>query len=147
MASPRARLLGRVDAAWDEFNARVQAVPPDRWSAPTSAGWSLRAMLAHVAAWHDATAFRLHRFAATGRPQPKVEENDDAFNARVAEETADRSPDDVRLSLGASFDRLRAAIASLPPDLDPDGWTEAVVAGNSFGHYDEHLPELDGAAS
>jgi len=136
-----------MDLAWAEFSARVDALPSARWEEPTSAGWSRRAMLAHVAAWHDATAFRLHRYAATGRPQPKVEADDDAFNARVAAETTDRSPEQVRTALIGSFDRLRAAIASLPAALDPDGWIEAVVSGNSIGHYEEHLPELGEGAS
>ncbi len=31
------------------------------------------------------------------------------------------------------------------PALDADGWVTAVVAGDTFEHYEEHAPELDGA--
>lgn len=104
-------------------------------------------MLAHVAAWHDATAYRLHRFTATGVPQDKVEPDDDAFNARVARESAELSDERVIATLDASYARLQAAIRDLPVGYgdDDEGWVEAVVAGNTYDHYPEHLVELAAA--
>ena len=101
-------------------------------------------MLAHVTAWHDATAFRVLRFGATGHTQPKVEEDDDRFNARVAAETAELPHERILGSLRSSYDRLRHAVASLD-GLDADGWVEHVVAGNTYEHYEEHLPEVEAA--
>lgn len=143
MEAAREALLRRMDAAWAEFSARADAAPRGAWDRETSAGWALRAMLSHIAAWHEATTYRLHRFAATGRPQPKLEPDDDRFNARVAEETADRTPEQVRRSLHGSYERLREAVDGQPVELDPGGWIEAVVAGNCYGHYEEHLSEID----
>ena len=103
-------------------------------------------MLAHIAAWHDATAYRLHRFGATGHPQPKVVEDDETFNASVAAETAGRR----RRRSGPTsrlVRTLRVAILALDPELDPKGWVEAVVAGNTYEHYDEHRAELESAIS
>ena len=100
-------------------------------------------MLAHIAAWHDATAYRLHRFGATGHAQPKVVDDDEAFNARVAAEIAGRPPEMIRTDVHGSFERLRAAVLALDPELDPKGWVEAVVAGNTYEHYDEHRAELE----
>lgn len=101
-------------------------------------------MLAHVAAWHDATAYRLNRFTATSTPQDKVEPDDDAFNARVARESADLPDARVLATLDSSFARLHSALQELPDGYadDDDGWVEAVVAGNTNEHYAEHLPEL-----
>lgn len=140
----RRDLLARIDVAWDEFRRAVEGRRADGFAATTASGWTLRAMLAHVGAWHDATAYRLYRFAATGRAQPNVQEDDDTFNARVAAETADRSDDQVILDLDRSFERLRATVAELPGGFSTfdDGWVEAVVAGNSYDHYREHLEEL-----
>lgn len=112
----------------------------------TDAGWTVGGMLAHIAAWHEATAYRLHRFGATGRPQPKVVEDDDAFNARVIDETAGRHAELIRADVHSSFERLRVAVLALDPDLDPRGWVEAVVAGNTYEHYEEHRAELRSAA-
>ena len=114
----------------------------EAYERPTPSGWTVGAMLAHIAAWHEATAYRLHRFGATGHPQPKVVEDDEAFNAQVAAETAGRHAELIRADVHASFERLRAAVLALDPDLDPKGWVEAVVAGNTYEHYEEHREEL-----
>ena len=141
----REELLIQVDRGWVDLERRVRRLPIDAYERPTATGWSLKAMLAHIAAWHDATTHRLYRFLATGREQPMVVEDDDAFNATVVEETADRSAEQVRRSLYRSFERLREVLGEVPPDLDGSGWIAAVAAGNSYGHYPEHLPELDAA--
>jgi hypothetical protein len=117
----------------------------EAYERPTASGWTVGAMLAHIAAWHEATAYRLYRFGATGHAQPKVVEDDEAFNARVAAETAGRHAELIRADVHASFERLRAAVLALDPELDPKGWVEAVVAGNTYEHYEEHRDELQAA--
>jgi hypothetical protein len=114
----------------------------EAYERPTASGWTVGAMLAHIAAWHEATAYRLYRFGATGHAQPKVVEDDEAFNARVAAETAGRHAELIRADVHASFERLRAAVLALDPELDPKGWVEAIVAGNTYEHYGEHRDEL-----
>ena len=106
----------------------------EAYERPTPSGWTVGAMLAHIAAWHEATAYRLHRFGATGHPQPKVVEDDEQFNARVAAETAGRHAELIRSDVHASFERLRLALLTLDPELDPKGWVEAIVAGNTYEH-------------
>ena len=117
----------------------------EAYERPTPSGWTVGAMLAHIAAWHEATAYRLHRFAATGHPQPKVVEDDETFNAQVAAETAGRHAELVRADVHVSFERLRLALLTLDPELDAKGWVEAVVAGNTYEHYEEHREELRAA--
>ncbi len=145
--SPRDGLVYRVDEAWRPFAAGMARLQHETYGRPTSSGWTVGAMLAHIAAWHDATAYRLHRFGATGHAQPKVVDDDEAFNARVAAEIAGRPPEMIRTDVHGSFERLRAAVLALDPELDPKGWVEAVVAGNTYEHYDEHRAELESAFS
>jgi hypothetical protein len=83
-------------------------------------------------------------FGATGHPQPLVDDDHDAFNARAVRETAGLPPEAVLGWLRGSFDRVRAAVADLDPELDADGWVARVVALNTFGHYDKHIGELSG---
>jgi hypothetical protein len=145
----RDELLDRMDHGWAVFEALVGRVPPDQFSAPTSSRWALASMLAHVAAWHDETTHRLYRYMATGHQQPPPNEgdtSDDAYNARVVEETRDRSPDQILHSLRRSHARLRGAVAELDARLD-DGWIAAIVGGNTYEHYAEHQPELEAAVS
>ena len=142
MTYAREALLDRMDGAWAGFSGSVDRLDPGDLAMPTASGWTLGAMLAHVTAWHDATAFRVQRYGATSHTQPKVEEDDDRFNERVAAETAGLPPDRILASLRSSYDRLRDAVASLDT-LDEDGWVEHVVAGNTYEHYEEHLPEVE----
>jgi len=140
--SPRDDLVFRVDEAWRPFAADMARLSHEAYERPTASGWTVGALLAHICAWHEATAYRLHRFGATGHPQPKVVEDDEAFNAQVAAETAGRHAELIRADVHASFERLRVAVLALDPELDPKGWVEAVVAGNTYEHYAEHHDEL-----
>ena len=144
MGQSREDLLAALDAGWWRFAERLDRVPPAAYSTPTTSGWTVGAMLAHVAAWHEATAYRLRRYRATGRPQPKVEEDDDAFNGRVASEADGVDPEIIRADVRGSYERLREALQALDPALDDEGWVTAVVAGNTFEHYEEHVAELPG---
>lgn len=144
----RDELLDRMDHGWTVFEMLVERVPAERFGEPTSSGWALGSMLAHVTAWHDETTHRLYRYMATGRQQPPPNEgdaNDDPYNARVVAETRDRLPDQIRHSLRRSFARLRAALAELEATLDDDGWVHDVVGGNTYAHYNEHQPEVEAA--
>jgi len=144
----RDELLNRMDHGWTMFEALVARVPAAQFGAPTSSGWALGSMLAHVAAWHDETTHRLYRYMATGHQQPPPNEgdaSDDAYNARVVDETRDRTPDQILHSLRRSYARLRGAVAELGAELDDEGWVSAIVGGNSYAHYEEHQPEVEAA--
>jgi uncharacterized protein (TIGR03083 family) len=140
------KLRQRVETGWQAFDARVDLLAPGDLDRVTTSGWTIGAMLGHVAAWHDATAYRLDRFAATGHEQPPVEADEDRFNARVAAEVEGLPAARLVEWVRASHDRLDRALRALPA-LDADGWVEAVVAGNTFEHYEEHTPELEGLPS
>ena len=143
--SPRDDLVFRVDEAWRPFAADMARLSHEAYERPTASGWTVGVMLAHIAAWHEATAYRLYRYGATAHPQPKVVEDDEAFNAQVAAETTGRHAELIRADVHASFERLRVAVLALDPELDPKGWVEAVVAGNTYEHYAEHHDELRAA--
>ena len=114
----------------------VETTPP----APTPADWSGMAI----------------QFAKRGLHLDNVVSGEPGCDDKVLRPTAiafDASGLDqatpVRLYLyafadRATFERLRSSIAGLRPGYAAleDGWVEAVVAGNTFGHYAEHLDEL-----
>ena len=140
-----ARLLDRLDAGWRPFRAAVDHIGLRHFHRPTPVGWDYAALVEHVAAWHDVTADRLAALRSEGafRPPPDV----DAFNAEAARVAQGRSGPELLARLDRSFTRLRSEVEQLGEAqlAANDGWADQVVAGNSFGHYEEHRPELAAA--
>lgn len=166
-----ASVLTRMDEAWLPFRLGVAAMGLAAFDRATPAGWSYKAMLVHVSAWHELTVWRLRRYrerGETGLPSAAEtveifdalglrgttrdavtrEWSADAFNAAVAEAAADRDAAAVLHELSESYARLRDQVAALTDEQvaahveDGRSFVEAVVAGNSHGHYAEHHDEL-----
>jgi hypothetical protein len=68
----------------------------------------------------------------------------DAINAELVRAAEGRTPRDLLEELDSSWEALREVVASLTDDdlTLADGWIVSKVAGNSWPHYEEHLPEL-----
>ena len=110
--------------------------------------WTRKQMLAHISAWHELTSDRLARYAEAGEPVGLPgDEGEDAINTRTARGADGRTTGEILYGLDDSFRRLRRAVARLSDGqlAANDGWAAAVIAGNSFDHYTEHLPDLDAA--
>lgn len=148
MAPPHtvAELLRRVDEGWSTFRAAIERLPEDAWEEPVpGGGWSRRKMLNHIRVWHELTARRLRHFRETGeRPPPPGEE--DAINAQAAAEADVRSDAMIAALLDESQRELQQEIGRLQDAqlAAHDGWPAAVVAGNTYEHYDEHRADLAG---
>ncbi|HET7677158.1 MAG TPA: DinB family protein [Candidatus Limnocylindrales bacterium] len=139
-----AELVARVEQGWAAFRALVDRVARNGGlERNTETGWPAKAVAAHVAAWHEQATGRLGEWRATGRipPVPDV----DAFNAQVAERTAGDAPESVLARLDASYPPLLSALRALSEaDLQAHRHLLGyIVAANTFGHYEEHLAELD----
>ncbi len=135
----------RVLGGFLPFRIGAVAIGTDALGTRTPSGWTYQQMIAHVAAWHEATTVRLRALRETGSPLDLPELADaDAFNARVAAVAARATPDEVLDRLAGSFEALRAELARIDEAAlaAHDGWGAAVVAGNTLDHYAEHQAEL-----
>ncbi|HLX35160.1 MAG TPA: DinB family protein [Candidatus Limnocylindrales bacterium] len=138
------QLIATMDDAWAPFHDAVRALPAQLLEQRLGEnGWTRKQMLAHVAAWHDITVERLSGFHETGEPAPFLED-EDAVNARAARGAEGRTTGEVLLTLDESFRRLRREVARLSNEdaVAFDAWAARMIAGNSFGHYGEHLSDL-----
>lgn len=127
------------------FRLAAAAAGAEALERATPTGWTYKQMLAHVAAWHELTTRRLLALRESGQPLTPSELHDvDAFNARVSSEAARESGDAVLERLGRSFDSLNAELKRHSDEgLEAhDGWGLAILAGNTFDHYAEHIREL-----
>jgi hypothetical protein len=136
--------LRRVDAAWRAFHAVAARFPSERMDAHLNEdGWTVKQMLAHIAAWHDLTADRLVKFLSTGRPAG-LDQDPDAFNALVARRAIGKTAGEILNDTEATFNRLRRQMQRLTDAQlrTSDSWAAWVIRGNTYGHYEEHWADI-----
>jgi hypothetical protein len=136
-------LLARMDEGWTSFRDRVRSVPSEHLEMHIGDGWTRKQMLAHIGAWHDLTTERLSAFVESGEPGDPPED-DDAFNARVARTAVGRTTGEILLGMDDTYRRLRREVARLTDAqlAAHDAWASAIIAGNTFDHYVDHLDDF-----
>ena len=150
-----AELLERIQRDWSELWTAIDGLTPDQLQTPDAGGWSIKDNLAHVTAWER---FLLLRYLqgrpadeAMGLDEASAEPHYDIINAALYERNRDRSLADVTESARAIHREVVDYLASLPfetvmrqmYDDDPEKRPlMAWVAGNTFGHYEEHLEAI-----
>jgi hypothetical protein len=145
-------------AAWEALVAQVGEA---HLTDPGVEGdWSVKDVIAHIAAYEEWTADQL-RAVARGEREAYISDaipaaarglDVDARNAIIFEATRTQSLAKGLAQARATFDGLVAAIEALPEDAlsEPNrsGWTKEQpllepVAGNTYEHYHEHIPLLE----
>ena|SRR6187549_1340976 len=139
-----AETLARMDEGWAAFRERLRGLPTQLLDAHIEeGGWTRKQMLAHISTWHDLTTERLTGLVASGEPQG-TSDHEDVINARAARAAIGRTSGEILLDIDHSYRQLRRKVARLTDeDLTAhDSWAAAVIAGNTYGHYGEHLADL-----
>jgi hypothetical protein len=150
----KTELLRAMRAGHAPIAAAIAGMSDDELlaEAPGMPGWTRKDVLAHVEWWHRHSSAVLEGVRSGVNPHPDTDEawDIDAHNARVLAENRGRSAADVRTGEAASFDELVAAVEAATDhelfDVGIQPWLEDaaadVVAGDSSGHYPEHVPHL-----
>lgn len=141
----REDLLRQEAEAWGRIDAMVGSLSPDELvrAGYTAEGWSVKDMMAHVAAWSDFAARVLREIAAgtwSGREPTDERGGTDRLNAEWYERDRDLDVDTVRsMWRSTRADMLEAfgALGEITPDADE--WFEE--SGPS--HYADHLADLE----
>ena len=136
-------LLALVQGAWISFRLGLRSLGLPGLEDKTSTGWTYKDLAAHAAAWEDRTVTRLRTLRESGK-KPDGADDADEFNAAVVEQTRGRDAHEVSDELDASHARIVDEIGKLTPEQihAHDDWAIAVIAGNTYGHYAEHLDEI-----
>jgi hypothetical protein len=138
-----AETLARMDAGWSEFRRRVHAMPSQLLEERLGQGsWTRKQMLGHMATWHERTVEALGQL--TAGELPGEPEETDAINARAARAAVGRTTGEILFALDDSYRQVHRAVARLTDErlTAHDGWATAMIAGNTYGHYEEHLEDL-----
>jgi Mycothiol maleylpyruvate isomerase N-terminal domain len=151
-------LTQAFEQAWAPFRAAVDKADLDR---ATSAGWTVKEMLSHVAFW-DETVTPVIAMLLRGGDMPGPDQwpgfasgfeapNDGTWphfeihNAREAEWGRGQSNETIVDRLDKAHAQAAAAIAALTPDEVQNERFRGYVLGEKIGHYEEHLAELAGS--
>jgi hypothetical protein len=138
----RAEATRREHETWEPFAAALAEVPAHLRDRPVLRdGWSPTDVAWHVASWIDRQAGIFERIAdGTWQPEPL---DIDAMNAGLLEQSRSISWDDATSKLESARERILAAWGALP-SIDDDVLQR--FAGDTYEHYEEHLPDLRPAA-
>jgi len=134
-----------MDQVWRRFRAAVESFPGEYLDHRLGeGGWTRKQMLAHISVWHDLTSQRLTAFVQSGQPVP-LAEHEDVINARAARAAEGRTAGEIVQGMDDSYRRLHRLIGRLSNAHfeTHDGWVAAVIAGNTYDHYQEHRADLE----
>lgn len=137
-------VLALVQTSWTPFRLAIGAIGLPSLEEKTATGWTYKDLVAHAGAWEDRAASRLETFRESGaKTYPGVDDTDE-FNAAVVERTRGRDAREVLAELDAAHARIVGEIGKLTPAQihANDDWVITDVAGNTYGHYADHLDEI-----
>jgi hypothetical protein len=149
------RAVEGVEAAWRRLRDTAARLGPERLELATTAGWTAKEMLAHVAFWQEAiegavtVLFRGQplpagwSFGSAYAPEGEDWPAADVHNAREAAWARQRSSEDVLQRLDAAHGRFLAFMATVSDD-EVSGHVD-YFAGLP-AHLLEHLAELEALA-
>lgn len=107
--------------------------------------WTLRDVLAHIAAWQNEARIWIERAGRGERIGPFMDEDVDQWNARRVEERRRLPLVDVIQEFNDAQDTLLALLDQWPEDaipLGPNGWTATARLWWLTDHDVEHLAQI-----
>lgn len=150
-AFTKANLLQRILNGREQLDATLGRIPEKEMEEPLlHDGWSVKDVLGHLAFWEETVPLRFETGRAGREPEPMGDM--DALNARVLADFRRLSLDEVRRREQAAYRRLLDMVADATSDeLFKPGYFVGTgehpflswIAGNTWGHYEEHLPEIN----
>ena len=150
---PRADLIGRIEAIRERWRRLVADVDEDRMELPGPTGdWSFKDLASHLTAWRRRTIARLEA-EGRGDPPPTApwpvelgEDETDAINGWIYEQTKDRPLSEVMAEADATYEPFIAAVRALPIESvarEHGSYVEAEAEdGHPYGHLGEHEPDV-----
>ena len=135
-----AQLLEKMREGWRPFRRAVARSGLMRLGETTSAGWTAKAMLSHIAYWIESLDRSLpYRRRGERGPVPDVQAENDRERA-----AADARPAlEVTRRLDDAYAKLVKIVEALPADEDLHFMAVRLIAGESYGHFAEHIGELE----
>ncbi len=151
----REELVQRITDGRRELESLLGMVPAERMQEPVlTNGWSVKDLVGHLGYWEERalTLFDWFNGGSEPIPAPGTATADD-LNASAMARIHQGSLAELVQSEKVAYQRILDLIRTAPePDLfDPQRYALAQgnafvdwIEGNTYGHYEEHLPDLRG---
>lgn len=135
-------IIGKIQDTYAEILSLYRDVPlSNLLDSSLPNGWSVKDVLAHLAAWEARCASLLDEAHASDTPlkaMPDIE----ALNREFYEERRTWSWEEVESEFRAAHRNLLDAIQGLPRERLDDPFIRQSIAEETWEHYQEHLPDL-----
>ena len=135
-----AELIERIREGWRPLRRALARAGNSRLDEKIASGWTAKAMLAHLAYWLEALDESLPERLA-GRRGPIRDAQ--AENDRIEAEAATLSAHAVVKRLDDAYKKVFDIVQALPADEDVHFMAIRLIAGESYGHFFEHLVEIE----
>jgi len=135
-----AQLLEKMREGWRPFRRAVARVGLRRLGEATPSGWTAKAMLSHLANWLEILDEALpYRLRGERGPVRSIQAENDREIAAAASHPAP----EITKRLDTAYAKLVKTVEALPADEDVHFMAIRLIAGESYGHFFEHLPEIE----
>jgi len=155
--------LSALDKGWNDLRAYLETLTPDQMTLPTdAAGWTVKDHLIHLAVWEDgmyALLQGLSRREYMGVEKAVWDSGDfDRINAVIQQRHKDMPLDEAMRTLADVHQRFVEKIGTLAeedfqrpynsyqPESSRNDPVMQPLMGNTFEHYEEHIPWMDAIA-
>jgi uncharacterized protein (TIGR03083 family) len=162
-AMTKAEFLSALDKGWNDLRAYLETLTADQMTQPTdAAGWTVKDHLLHLAVWEDGMAALLQglsRHDSMGVKKGVWDSGDfDQINAVIQQRHKDMPLDEAMRTLSDVHQRFVEKIGTLSEEdlqrpyntYQPESSRSYPVMqslmGNTFEHYEEHIPWMDAIA-
>ena len=137
-----AEILEKIREGWRPFRRAVSRVGLIPLSGTTSAGWTRKALLSHLAYWMEFLPKELpNRLEGRMGTTP----NFDTENARETAASVERSAHAVVGRLDDAYKTTCKYVNGLPADRDISFMALRLLAAETYGHFLGHLSEIEAA--
>jgi len=142
---PPHELLSQLEAARQELVAALQGLPEEKMTTPMLGEWSVRDVLAHIAAWDEVAAQDLRRLAKGRVPTVAAirgQEDVDRWNGFFVAARRPFPLSQVLAELEENRAYLRQVLAELPEALFGEGQPGRTFCEIPARHDREHAEQI-----
>jgi hypothetical protein len=141
-------VINEIEARWSDLAVAVRGLSDADICRPNVVGaWSIKNVLAHIAAWEQEGARRIDEITRGNGPAltwPSREE-EDSFNAAAAAASEGRTVDQVVKSLEEAHQDFMDLLATFGDELmtaNLEVSAQEWIPGWTYLHYQEHAPQI-----